>query len=368
MQYWGPVSETQLEDPYWMHLNHATQLARELGLGRPECIATHVNNLSDGRDEEYKVRLLRNFQRTWFYIFIADKSFGIITGRSLRFQWYDIPNDAGNWWRESQTEPLDMMVSGIVATRTSLLEAKKASERCGKSAAAIAVWHEQAFETLTRARAESTMENEDSYAVPLQILGFYHDHSILILNAQALKNLLAAGTAPQEPEVVEVSRKTIKVGSRFLDTMLSNQVLNDLKYGFHNNMFIMVCHAATEMLQAIKRGGQTAADIDNAVAKLRAIPQHLEAIAQGLPASSHAHLYTSLSHFFARQTLETSTESTNSDLVTDDLLSQDAALADLFSWEEAGYMAPAVWPDVGFLTPSQQQGFDWPEVNTSGPS
>ncbi|XEU97535.1 hypothetical protein FSHL1_002821 [Fusarium sambucinum] len=365
MQYWGPVSERQLEDPYWMHLNHATHLSRELGLSRPQCISKHVKNLSEGHDEKHKLRLLRNFERTWIYVFIADKGFGIITGRSHRLQWTDLPNDAGSWWRKSQTEPSDRMVSGLAAMRVALSEAKEASGRCDKSAASIAAWHEQAFENLTRIREESTTTNKPSYIIPLRILAFYHDHGILVLNAQALENLLAIGTSAQAPEIVEVSRKTIMTGCRFLDTILSDKILNDLKFGFHNNMFIMVCHAVTEILQAIKRGGQAKSDVDNAVVKIRAIPQHLGAIARGLPASSHAHLYSSLSKIFAGQTLETSTEPTNSDPATDSLLSQDAAPEDWFSWGEVGYIAPDAWLDMGFLTSLHQQDLGWAGIDNT---
>lgn len=67
------------------------------------------------------MRLLRNFERTWLYIFIADKSFGIITGRSLRVNWNDMPADAGNWWQKPLTEPSDRLISGLVAMRKGLV-------------------------------------------------------------------------------------------------------------------------------------------------------------------------------------------------------------------------------------------------------
>ncbi|KAI9147359.1 putative aquaporin TIP2-1 [Paramyrothecium foliicola] len=286
MQYWAPVSTRQLEDPYWLFLNHATQLAREIA----------------GKSEEFKMRLKRNFERTWLYIFVADKSFGIITGRSLRVSWKDMPDNAGNWWQESCTVPWDRMVSGLVAMRRSLLEVNESSQDRGNSITSIVTWHDHAFNKLTQFRIDSLATGSLDYTAPVRILGFYHDHSILVFNAQAPLRYFSAPT------------------------------------------------------KAIKRGGQAITDIEKATLKLKAIPKHLQKIARGLPASSHAPLYLSLSQFFVGQ-LEEATSRMNDGTITNGALNQDDGTGEMWALDDGSVIDPAMWFDMGFLTSSQQPSF-----------
>jgi hypothetical protein len=60
---------------------------------------------------------VRNMERTWLYVFIADKSFGIITGRAMCFSWKEIPPHVSLWWQKSAATITDRMICGIVEMR-----------------------------------------------------------------------------------------------------------------------------------------------------------------------------------------------------------------------------------------------------------
>lgn len=97
------------------------QLAREIGIDRPATIAEHVRNTAPNAADDYRARLFRNYERTWLTTFIADKSFGIITGRSHSVGWKEISTNASGWWKKPMTEPSDRMISGIIEIRGQLV-------------------------------------------------------------------------------------------------------------------------------------------------------------------------------------------------------------------------------------------------------
>lgn len=70
---------------------------------------------------KFREQILRNFERTWLYVFIADKSFGIITGRSSTVAWKELPSCPFHWWRKAGTTPSDRMLSGIIEIRVQMV-------------------------------------------------------------------------------------------------------------------------------------------------------------------------------------------------------------------------------------------------------
>ncbi|CAK7227690.1 hypothetical protein SCUCBS95973_006629 [Sporothrix curviconia] len=303
MQYWAPVCQRQSDDPYWLRLSHAVQLARELGIHRPATIAEQVQDalsqIPGGATAEFRERLFRNYERTWLYTFISDKSFGIITGRSMGVAWKEIPVSAPEWWRKPMTGPVDRIVSGIVEMRGLFLNAMEQRKRVDNTLSAVEQWHAQTYRVLEQTR--NTRCAPSPSCPYLSVLAFYMDHSIMVLNAQALRDLSAIDTTGTSSELLHLSALNVDIASRLLDTMLHDPMLLELMVGFHNNQLIMVCHAATEILYAIQRGGLSLVKIDQAAAKVRAIPDHLDRVAARLPATSAAHLYASLSAFFVTQ-------------------------------------------------------------------
>ncbi len=262
MQYWAPVCRRQSDDPYWLRLSHAVQLARELGIHRASSITEQVNarmRMATGSGTyssmpnstaAFKERLFRNFERTWLYTFISDKGFGIITGRSMGVPWQEIPAAASEWWRKPLTGPVDRIVSGTVEMRYLFLQAmEQRSRRVNNTLAAVAQWHEEMYTVLEQTRHQRCKPSLELPECPyLPVLAFYMDHSIMVLNAQTLRDLIAIDTTGTSHELLHLSAMNVDIASRLLDTMLYDPVLLELMVGCHNNQLIMVCHAATEII------------------------------------------------------------------------------------------------------------------------
>lgn len=83
----------------------------------------------------------------------------------------------------------------------------------------------------------------------LPILSFYMDHSLLVLSAQALRDIAAVNEPPTSTATLDISRRTLEVATRSLDLVLTDRTMCELLLGFHNNQYIMICHSATEILR-----------------------------------------------------------------------------------------------------------------------
>ena len=87
-----------------------------MGINRSEVISQKVDAIP-GLSDESKERRLRNYERTWLYVFIADKSFGTATGRPMCVSWRELMPDIGNWWRNRGTTPADRLLCGVAEMR-----------------------------------------------------------------------------------------------------------------------------------------------------------------------------------------------------------------------------------------------------------
>jgi hypothetical protein len=87
-----------------------------MGINRPEVIAQKVDAIP-GLSEESRERRLRNYERAWLYVFIADKSFGIATGRPMCVSGKELMPDVGNWWRNRGTTTADRLICGVAEMR-----------------------------------------------------------------------------------------------------------------------------------------------------------------------------------------------------------------------------------------------------------
>ena len=117
-----------------------------------------------------------------------------------------------------------------------------------KAPASVMSWHADAFAALDRLHSTRHPPDGLPSASLFPVLGFYQDHSILILNAQASRDLIVMQNKTVSSELLRISKMTVLVANRMLDLILNDSAINDLRFGFHNNMFIMICHAATEIL------------------------------------------------------------------------------------------------------------------------
>jgi hypothetical protein len=80
-----------------------------------------------------KDRLCRNYERTWLYVFIVDKNFGLMTGRPMSVSRKEVPAGVSQWWQCDAAAPLDRVICGIVEMRLLVVRLSVFSffETCG---------------------------------------------------------------------------------------------------------------------------------------------------------------------------------------------------------------------------------------------
>ncbi|KAK1701552.1 hypothetical protein BDP55DRAFT_625760 [Colletotrichum godetiae] len=298
MKYWAPMYQRQGDDPHWLHISHAVQLAKELRINKPATITELVKALSTDKTIEMRERFSRNLERTRLYVFIADKSFGIVMGRSPSVAWKELPPCPCQWWRKSMTTPLDRMISGIIEIRVQLLESLKQLERTKKTAASVSNWHINNYKVLDR--------------------------------------------------TCKIS-KAFETARQLLDLVLHDRTVIDVGLGWHNNQFVMVAHAMTEIVQAMNRGNLSPTDHGVAASQIRATSTWLEAKAQALPATSIASLYSDLSRVLVYGLdEETSTDTQRRQGRTSNEI-PDCFMTDWSRAVDAASLNPMDWLDMSFL-------------------
>lgn len=109
-------------------------------------------------------------------------------------------------------------------------------------------WHSRHYGMLTETRDSRCAPDNLASSAALPVLAFYTDHSIMVLNADAVRTLLRFDASGASAEFRDVSRKCVAVASRLLDLSFAHDGLGQLLVGFQNNQFIMICHAAIEIL------------------------------------------------------------------------------------------------------------------------
>ncbi|CAG7566370.1 unnamed protein product, partial [Fusarium equiseti] len=175
------------------------------------------------------------------------------------------------------------------------------------------------------------------------------DHSILVLNAQALRDIDAAVAIDNSASeaLLNIERKSIEVASRALRSLGTDKTMIELALGFQNNQYLMICHAITEILRAIKRGALTTEEVSAAAEKVIGVIPLLDNIVQLLPSSSAAHLYFDLARFFACQIdslmgasdPQEMRETIDSGMFTNDWFkSMDMGMPDVYTMLDMGYL------------------------------
>ncbi|KAK1493759.1 hypothetical protein CCUS01_03060 [Colletotrichum cuscutae] len=320
--------------------NEAVQLAKELGINKPSTIAELVKVLAPDDTAEMRERFLRNLERTWLYVFIADKSFGIVMGRSPIVAWKELPPCPCQWWRKSMTTSLDRMISGIIEIRVQL--------RMKKTTASISNWHAKNYDVLDRTCKIRCYENDGSSTPTLPILAFYMKHSLMILNAQAARELKRLGGAIAST-IASVDSKAFETAHQLLDLVLHDQTVIDIGLGWHNNQFVMVAHAMTEIAQALSRGSLSSVDHGAAASQIRAISTWLEEKAHALPATSIASLYSGFSRMLVS---ELDGETSNDTQRRQNHTSYETPDSFMTDWSRAidvTSLNPMDWLDMSFL-------------------
>jgi hypothetical protein len=102
------------------------QLAREMGINRPDAIREYVDEECESTSSEVRGRYIRNYERTWLRTLLADKGFGIMNGTLHSVNWKEIPRSAAEWWIGPFAEPTDRMLSGVIEIRRVLVSVTSA--------------------------------------------------------------------------------------------------------------------------------------------------------------------------------------------------------------------------------------------------
>jgi hypothetical protein len=132
--------------------------------------------------------------------------------------------------------------------RHTKLEGLGQLDRIKKTSSAIAQLHTQVYEVMEKIRNTRCNAQE---AQDMSVLAFYIDHSIMVFNAQCLRDLMGLADDDErtsEEHVNTVFRKAFDVARRTLDLVLLDPRMQELRLGWHNNQFIVVAHAMTEVI------------------------------------------------------------------------------------------------------------------------
>lgn len=119
-------------------------------------------------------------------------------------------------------------------------------------------------------------------------------------------------------------------------------------------------------LQAVKRGGLTSTDVAEASSKVRAIPDHLEVIADQLPPTSAANLYIGLSKFFVCKLDNIASPGDDSECGGN---TQDPFVSDWWKSVDLALLDSTAWIDMNFLSsepPINTQTWDGAEDPSLG--
>jgi hypothetical protein len=125
-------------------------------------------------------------------------------------------------------------------------------DHMAKTRELIEDWQTRGFNALQALREQRCSPNrsrdESPSAEYLPILAYYMDHSILVLNANALRDFVATNAIQCLAHPCKIARQTVDVACRSLNLILTDPILLKHMYGTHNNQFIMICHASSEIL------------------------------------------------------------------------------------------------------------------------
>ncbi|KAF5520778.1 hypothetical protein CGCA056_v008688 [Colletotrichum aenigma] len=148
-----------------------------------------------------------------------------------------------------------------------------------------------------------------------------------------------------------VTERTFKAALRALNVILYDAILHEMILGIQNNMYIMIAHAITEIIQAIKRGCIASSDAIEAATKVQATSRRLEKLGQQLPSSSPIHLYKGLARVFARE-LSRGMKSKENDFAQNEEENTEEP-PDWLKAFDGGSLDSAAWLDMGFLSSGQ---------------
>lgn len=138
------MSENHAEDPSWLRFGHVSKflnfpvstnisqtvlltgfetkalaVAREMKIYEPTTVIRKTNRFAN--DASMWEKQKRNYQRTWIFLFLMDKSFGTTLGRVPCVSWKELPADLNGWSQAPVACPSDRITLGIVQARVTVV-------------------------------------------------------------------------------------------------------------------------------------------------------------------------------------------------------------------------------------------------------
>ncbi|KAH8900508.1 hypothetical protein GQ53DRAFT_128697 [Thozetella sp. PMI_491] len=293
--YWAHVSESHAQDPSWLRFGHALSIAREMRIYQPTQVSKKIGFQVD---PDVKERQQRNYQRTWLFLFIMDKSFGITLGRPPCISWREIPADMTKWWQAKTATSSDRITTGIAQARASVMKDLEAFQPLDKTPISVVEWHRQATSKLDEFRS---CDSENApWADQLSIMTFYIEYNLLLLHNHAQKELTSLEDATPD-QLNHLSHQTFLTSFQVLQLVANDAALASRSAGFHNTQLVMISHAATELMRA----SQTASVPDEmkrqAAANIRGAARCIQKAASELPNTAFASLYLEYIQFLIRK-------------------------------------------------------------------
>ena len=188
----------------------------------------------------------------------------------------------------------------------------------GKPVSTASAWYARWFNVIKHVYAIRCADDGTESSAYTSLLAVYVEHGILALGAQAIQefgapNANATAIADSEQTSLRsVYTTTAQTAIGMIDMFISDTNLCELRIGFPNSYFIMICHAVAELSQVSRllnlshlhrlrlfiqslRGNVLAEHTASEVAsKVRALTEDLKGVVKQLPTLSASRQYVSL--------------------------------------------------------------------------
>ncbi|CAH0026974.1 unnamed protein product [Clonostachys rhizophaga] len=305
--FWSHAAQNYADDPSWLRFGHALSIARELKINDSSFIQKKVNNFNASNRNIYagiRDRQIRNYERTWIFVFLMDKSFGITIGRAPCVSWREMQPGLYAWARATGSAAGDLAITGIVQLRINLLQALERLLGMQKTLSSIAEWDKSASSRLEELKDTSYSRQDGTQLESMfaAVFTFEVNHGLLLIRNNTYKHLVKLNASQEK--INNVLNDIFNISCEIIRLFVHDARLSSLASGYHNTPFVMISHAATEVIRTEKSFkcptiSQEAQE--QASALIRNLAEHFGRIANKLPSTSWASLYLEYSLFLVRK-------------------------------------------------------------------
>lgn len=210
-----------------------------------------------------------------------------------------------------------------------------------RTKATILQWQRSNFAAISHLRS-IRCSHPEPFATPpspaIPTLSFYLDYSLVLINSYALRDLIGLGVLDDQAELTSIYQQSMQVADRMMETILHDPAMRKLMLGIINPQLVMLCHVATETIQAARRNTLPQTVAATAL-KARSVALLLDDVKRAVPCTSWVALYSTLYKSFVAQLDEVLA----SDLSCADEGFGDAALTGWWDPVDGGLLDLSSW-------------------------